>query len=188
MTENNRPKLIMTGASGVGKTTLVESLTPLLHLPVIAELGRDLCKEMGYERIGEIPDQEGFKQKVLDAQIDAENKLDGFISDRSAIDCWVLWQRWNICQAMTYTTEAYYEKARRQAQSYTHIVYVPPMFDPVDDGFRFADKDYQRQIDRMVRETLWQWNLYDRTYTITQNNLNDRKQEVLTWLENSGNN
>ncbi len=85
----------------------MEKLAPLLNVEVIPELGRQLCEELGYKYIGEIPDQEGFKQRVLDAQIEAEKKLArrGFIADRSTVDCWVLWQRWNICKAMTYTTE-----------------------------------------------------------------------------------
>ncbi|MBK9140941.1 MAG: ATP-binding protein [Candidatus Melainabacteria bacterium] len=181
MTERNR--IIITGASGVGKTTLVESLTPLLSLPVIPELGRRLCREMGYERIGDIPDQEGFKIEVLDAQIKAENELGSFLSDRSTIDCWVLWQRWNICQAMTYTSEDYYRKARGQAGTYTHIVYVPPMFEPVEDGFRWTDRDYQQQIDRLVRTTIYDWGLRDRTCTIESRETAARTEEVLTWLK-----
>src|SRR6185436_15977491 len=96
----NRRRIILTGASGVGKTALVDGLAPLLDLPVIPELGRKLCKEWGYERIGEIPEQEQFKQKVLELQCEEEDRLGEFISDRSTIDCWVLWQRWNICSAM----------------------------------------------------------------------------------------
>src|SRR5690606_35866403 len=141
----------------------VEELTPLLSLPHIEELGRKICEEMGHERIGDIPDQEAFKQRVLSAQIEEENRLDSFISDRSTIDCWVLWQRWNICSAMTYDSEDYYKRAREQAQSYSLVVYIPPMFPPLEDGFRWTDGDYQNQIDRMVRTTLWDWNLWERT-------------------------
>ena len=175
-------RIIAIGASGVGKTTLVESLTPLLSLPVIPELGRALCAEMGNERIGEIEDQEGFKEKVLDAQIEEENNLGSFISDRSTIDCWVLWQRWNICSAMTYTTEAYYQKARNQAEKYTHIIYIPPMFKPVEDGFRWCDLDYQQQIDRLVRMTLYEWQLFDIVYEIKSDQPEKRVEEIESWL------
>ena len=178
--ENKR--LIAIGSSGVGKTTLVESLAPLLSLSVIPELGRALCFEMGYERIGEIEDQEGFKQKVLDAQIEEEEKLGSFISDRSTIDCWVLWQRWNLCSAMTYTSEAYYQKARKQADKYSHIIYIPPMFEPEDDGFRWCDKDYQQQIDRLVRMTLYEWDLFDKVYQVKSNDRIERVEEIKNWL------
>lgn len=175
-------RIILTGASGVGKTTLAEPLSKQLGLPVIPELGRDICRNLGYERIGDIPDQEGFKKLVLDAQITAEDTHESFVSDRSTIDCWVLWQRWNICQAMSYDTEAYYEKARKQSQKYTHIIFVPPMFPPEDDGFRWTDGDYQKQIDRLTRMTLYEWQLLDRTLFIKSKSVEDRLSEIANWL------
>jgi hypothetical protein len=165
----------------------VEKLAPLLNVEVIPELGRQLCEELGYKYIGEIPDQEGFKQRVLDAQIEAEKKLArrGFIADRSTVDCWVLWQRWNICKAMTYNTEDYYKKSLAQAHSYTHIIHIPPMFEPTDDGFRWADADYQRQIDRITRMTLYEWNLLDRSLFIKSLDTDSRVLEVMEWLKDN---
>lgn len=178
-------RIIITGASGVGKTTLVEALAPLLSLPRIDELGRRICHQMGYQRIGDIPDQEGFKNAVLDAQIAEENRLGDFISDRSTIDCWVLWQRWNLCSAMTYDSEAYYTRAREQAQKYSHVVYVQPTFTATDDGFRWTDPDYQKQIDRLVRSTLYDFELLDRTLTISMESLDERKSAIVQWLESN---
>jgi nicotinamide riboside kinase len=179
MPQGKNKKIIVIGASGVGKTTLVEKLAPLLALPTIPEIGRILCSEMGYERIGDIPDQEGFKEKVLTTQIKTEDNLASFISDRSTIDSWVLWQRWNICQAMTYTTESFYEKARAQGQKYTHILYLPPMFKPTEDGFRWTNLDYQKQIDRLIRMSLHDFDLWPRTYTLKASQLEGRVQEAL---------
>ncbi len=163
----------------------MEKLAPLLNVEVIPELGRKICEQLGYKFIGEIPDQEGFKVNVLNAQISAEKALGekGFVADRSTVDCWVLWQRWNICKAMTYTTEEYYTKSLAQAAFYTHVVYVPPMFEPVEDGFRWADVDYQRQIDRLTRMTLYEWNLLDRTLFIKSLETESRVREVVNWLE-----
>jgi hypothetical protein len=121
----------------------------------------------------------------LQAQIEQENALDSFISDRSTLDSWVLWQRWNICQAMSYDTERYYEAAYDQAQKYTHIIYVPPMFEPVDDGFRWTDKDYQKQIDRLIRMTIFEWRLTPGSYVIQSADTESRLQETLWWLDHS---
>jgi predicted ATPase len=178
-------RIIITGASGVGKTTIVEALTPLLSLPQIPELGREICHQMGYRNPTEITDQEAFKQSVLKAQIEREERLQSFISDRSTIDCWVLWQRWNLCSAMSYDTEAYYEKSRAQAEKYTHIVYVPPAFPPVDDGFRWTDLDYQKQIDRIVKMTLYDFGLWEKTFVVNEISVEDRVLAVAKWLETS---
>jgi len=181
-------RVIITGASGVGKTTLVEKLAPIFDLHIIPELGRKLCEELGYSYIGEIPDQEAFKWQVLKAQIEEEcmHAEAGFMSDRSTLDCWVLWQRWNICQAMSYDTEKYYQQSRTHADLYTHIVVVPPMFDPVDDGFRWTDKDYQKQIDRLIRMTLYDWGLLDRTLFVQSLDAADRVREITRWLAATG--
>lgn len=176
-------RIILTGASGVGKTSLAEALAANIGLPIIPELGRDICREMGYQMIGEIPDQEGFKRKVLEQQITAEDNLPAFISDRSTIDCWVLWQRWNICSAMSYDSESYYVRARNQAEKYSHIIYVPPMFPPPEDGFRWTDGDYQRQIDRLVRMTVYEWGLLDKTFVVQSEGVESRMREVTRWLE-----
>jgi hypothetical protein len=162
----------------------VDALAPLLNLPVIPEVGRALCLGLGYNRIGDIPqsEQENFKRLVLEAQISKEKDLQSFISDRSAIDCWVLWQRWNICTAMTYDSEAYYTMARAQSRDYSHVIYIPPMFAPAEDGFRWTDLDYQKEIDRLVRMTLYEWDLLPRTLTLKSLSLEDRTGETMSWL------
>jgi hypothetical protein len=161
----------------------VELLAPLLSVPVIPELARTLCLDMGYDKIGSIPDQEGFKKKVLDRQIEEETRLGNFVSDRSAIDCWALWQRWNQNTAMTYDTEHIYNKARSQADTYTHIIYVPPMFPASDDGFRWTEPDYQKQMDRIIRMTLYDWNLWEKTLTIADTDNEARVRAVMAWMQ-----
>lgn len=175
-------RLILTGAAGVGKTTLAQALAPRLKLELIPEVGRQLCVDMGFGLIGEIPDQQAFKQEVLSLQIEAEERLGSFISDRSTIDCWVLWQRWNICSAMTYDTEKYYDQALKQSEKYTCVIYIPPMFAPPEDGFRWTDADYQRQIDRLVRMTIFEWRLTEKTYVVQSEGINARVDEVINRL------
>jgi predicted ATPase len=175
-------KIVITGASGVGKTTLASLLAKELNLPVIPEIARDLCAQMGYKRIGDIPDQEKFKREVLKRQIEIEDKLGSFISDRSTIDCWVLWQRWNICTAMTHDSEQYYNQAKQQSEKYMRIIYVPPRLPPEDDEFRWTDLDYQKQVDRLVRMTLYDWQLLEKTHFVESVEINSRLNEILTLL------
>lgn len=171
------------GANGVGKTTLGETLSRELNLPCLPEAARALCHQMGYQNPSEIPDQEAFRQEVLSRQIAIEQQTPAFVSDRSTIDCWVMWQRWQMCSAMTYTTEEYYEKCKQHAQTYTHIIYIPPLLPSVEDEFRWTDADYIKQIDRAIKLTLHDWELRARAFTIAQTELDNRVREVKQWLD-----
>jgi predicted ATPase len=175
-------RIVITGASGVGKTSLADLLAKHLDLPLIPEVGRRLCHKMGYQNPTEIPDQQLFREAVLKEQIGEEQGQTAFISDRSTIDCWVLWQRWQMCSAMTYDTERYYETCRSHAESYTHVIYVPPMFAGTDDNFRWTEPDYVKQVDRLVRLTLHDWSLTDRTFTIDCDGPSKRTDAVQGWL------
>lgn len=176
-------RITLTGASAVGKTTLALALAERLGCGLIPELARNLCEQMGYDRIGDIPDQEKFKMDVLELQTAAENAEPGsFVADRGALDVWVLWQRWNICSAMSHDTEALYDKVRSHSSTYTHLIYIPPLFAAQEDRFRWTDASYRRQVDRLVRMSLYDLNLLDRTITISSSTVQERVDEVLQHL------
>lgn len=180
--ESENKRIIITGAGSVGKTTLAEALSRKLSLPLIEEMSRKVCQELGHYSFTEILDRETFNFQVLQKQIEAEDQLNSFVSDRSALDYWVFWQRWNICVAMSFDTERFYTQAKSRVDKYTHVIYIPPLFAQSDDGLRWTDPDYQMQFDRIVRMTLYEWELWDRTLTIKSEVVEERVDEVLAWL------
>lgn len=175
-------RITVTGASGTGKTTVASLLAVSLGLPLIPEIARQLCLELGYKRIGEIPDQEGFKKQVLQKQIEEESKQQYFVADRGALDCWVLWQRWNICTAMTFDTEFIYEKVKAHLGSYTQIIYIPPAFEASSDEFRWTEPDYIKQIDRLTRMSLFELSVMDKVYTVKSDRPEKRLAEIQEFL------
>ena len=175
-------KITVTGVGGSGKTTLSGKLADNLSIPLIPEIGRLLCAELGYERIGEVPDQEGFKRMALERQIAAEKEHASYVADRCVIDCWVLWQRWNICSAMSYDTEAIYRTVAGHAPIYSHIVYLPPRFEVQEDGFRWTDPDYIQQVDRIFRMTFFDLQLQERVLMLKTDTVDERLAEVKDWL------
>lgn len=183
--KKTQKRIVLIGSSGVGKTTLLNKIKNKLDLQIIEEQARIICTEQGFKNIYEIKDSNLFRQAVLKKQITLEERLKQFIADRSTIDCWVHWVRWSYESAKTYESEKYYNQAFKQALKYSHIIYIPIMFKIKKDDFRWANPEYQRQIDRLVISTLHDWSLMKRTHIIQSENINERVKEVLNHLNNS---
>ena len=182
---NKYPKrIVITGSAGVGKTTLIRNLKKKVNLKIIPEIAREICNRAGYKSIYEIKDHDKSRYLVLKEQIEQEEKYREFLSDRSTIDCWIHWVRWSWCIKKTFESEAYYKLAYTQALKYSHIIYIPRMFKAKDDGFRWNDKDYQNQIDRLFKEILLEWQLMRKTYIVKSKDLKERVKEVTKYLKN----
>ena len=175
-------RIVIIGAAGTGKTTLVEAISKKLNLKLIQEQARIICKRLGFSNIYEIKDQKQFRVQVLKDQIKLEERFKNFISDRSTIDCWAHWIRWNYETAKTFESEKYYKLAFGQALKYSKIIYIPRIIKPKNDGFRWNDNDYQNQIDRLLKDILFEWGLIQKTCIIQSSKLNERIKEIINFI------
>lgn len=182
MLNKSQKRIVIIGSAGVGKTTLLRKIKSHLNVKVIPELARTICKQLGYKSIYEIKEPDKFRLITLKEQIKTEERLKQFISDRSTIDCWVHWVRWSWCNTKTFESEKYFKLAYNQALKYSHIIYVPRLFKPKEDGFRWNDEEYQSQIDRLFKQTLLEWNLMNRTHIVCSSDMKIRIHEVLDAL------
>jgi predicted ATPase len=162
---SRKSRVAIVGSAGVGKTTL---LNELFDLDLIAndytkipEVVRTVCDERGYKSPYEIPADEvnKFREDVLDRQIELENQSDRFIVDRSCMDAWLYFMRWSWNTADVDVSERFFRKAFSQTKKYDALIYLPISFELEDDGFRWANKTYQKQMDRMFREYFRAWDL-----------------------------
>lgn len=181
-------KIIITGAAGTGKTSLIDALFENLQInslyQKLEETVRILCAERGYSSPYDIKDDvHKFREDLLARQIQRENFANSFISDRSTIDAWSYFMRWSWNYVEVERAEAYYQQAFAQAQKYDLIIYVPIMFETVhDDGFRWDNKIYQEQMDRLIRSVIRDWGLESKVYEIKSINKAERVEEILSHL------
>ncbi|MBI3590406.1 MAG: ATP-binding protein [Candidatus Melainabacteria bacterium] len=183
MQNKSLKRIVIIGSAGVGKTSLLNEIKKSLSLKVIPEQARVICKELGYKNIYEIKDPTKFRSLTLKKQIKLEEKFNQFISDRSTIDCWVHWIRWSWCSRKTFESEKYFKLAYSQALKYSHIIYIPRLFKPKDDGFRWNDEEYQNQIDRLFKQLLLEWEMMNKTYIVNSKELKERLKEIKDYLK-----
>jgi hypothetical protein len=119
-----------------------------------------------------------FQLDILRTQINEENKLLNFISDRTTLDNFVYYE-YNTTDCVeivnTYKTLA----INHYINGYDYVIYVPIMFDIEDDGERNTDLKYQNDIDESVKKYL---NLNKNILTLTTLDIEDRIKEVVNFI------
>lgn len=158
-------KLAVSGAHGTGKTTVLTAFRDALldegiKAQLVPEVPRIVCeaaddKEFFRRENNSVERQFTLLmgQPVYESSVAAEN--DVILCDRTIID------------HLAYTRNLFGESLREQGldqvvlslvgrhmQSYDLIFYVPPEINPIDDGTREGDRDFQLAIDEEIRSLL----------------------------------
>ena len=139
-------QIALSGAHGVGKTTLIEEITLSGLFPeynISTNLTRKL-KEQGYN----ISEHGNDDTQLEIMRIHKNNmKYPNIIMDRCALDCYAyteyLYQHFKICG---HTHNTVFLDAMDCIQKYTKIFYIKPEFELEDDGLRPIDKEFQTEI------------------------------------------
>ncbi|MEW5899004.1 MAG: ATP-binding protein [Bacillota bacterium] len=143
-------RIALTGAHGVGKTTLARALAEKLDLPLITDRARKAAALTGIAQVRELRQDKMkatfFQYTVLVQQLawEAQNP-DGFVSDRSVLDLLAYWSAYGLADNHSYMTLCF-------NQEYDLLVYVPIEFQLVGDGFRDTELNFQQRVDYLIRQ------------------------------------
>ncbi len=145
-------RIAIVGSFSTGKTTLAEKLVPILGLPLLPEVAREVA-ELGFKLDKDATAE--TETLIFLKQYNNELAHSEFIGDRSLIDVmayagWVLDNRPRV-KEMALWEECKKIAERNLRANYSHVFYLPIEFPIVLDGLRPDDPVFQKDIDeRMV--------------------------------------
>ncbi|MBI4596280.1 MAG: ATP-binding protein [Candidatus Tectomicrobia bacterium] len=162
-------RIAIIGAQGTGKTTLAKAVSEELSLPLICEGAREISELLQIKSPDQVHLQLAMflQQAILIRQIILERCIGNFISDRSTVDCFVYWQRLVGSNIEPDITRLYERAAKEHAQGYQLLVFCPIEFPLTDDSFRYTNEQFQGEIDCLLRTTIQNWKLENRTLFVT---------------------
>lgn len=119
-------RIAFSGASGTGKTTLMNAVNETLGLPVNPVGSRSVAKDMGFESpydVDKAGKREEFQRRLLKEKFEWErdHQKSGFITDRTAMD--------NIAYSALHAVDTLQScdlaLAVTNCKLYTHVFYLP---------------------------------------------------------------
>jgi hypothetical protein len=174
----------MIGSQGVGKTTQLEHFVSLHpHFSVVKSDRRKLVEDgvIKVNREAAPWDEIVIGGDVMKSILSASSPS---IADRSWVDKCAYAQLLPYPQEILDAIHVYYSNAFPGISEDDAYIYFPPMIELVADGVRDIDKQYQKDIDTMIR---FYANLLGvQLYTITQLSVQDRYLEIVNYLTARG--
>jgi len=137
-------KIAFTGAQSTGKTTLLNEVKYILpDYSFIDEITRSVVSddikinEGGTDKTQMLIMKSHFKNSLISNTVMDRCALDGVVYTR------YLYNRGQVTEEMMDYAEQVFESI---IDTYTHIFYLVPEFDIVDDGVRSIDIDFRNQV------------------------------------------
>lgn len=159
-------KINFVGSQGTGKSTLLESMrkdSEFKGLKFQTEIVRDLVKKKNLS-INEFGDANS--QRIFFNAYEKVLQKTGYVSDRCLIDvhAYTNWLYDHKSTNKEQELKSLYEEILRQRTSIRNrdfglVIYFPIEFDIVADGVRSVNKEFQKEIDGIIIDTLTKFDI-----------------------------
>lgn len=174
--EDKIEHIILIGAHGTGKTTLAEALASELELPVTESVARktiEILKQLPIKVLKEVSTeilQQGALCEMSRWDFVRWNEVENIMT-RCPLDT-LAYTKVAIANARNDDERGYYERIYKYhlhelkrdevaMHMLTHslFVYLPIEFEIKDDGVRPTNSQYQKDVDRAMRELMWEFGI-----------------------------
>ena len=153
-------KIILTGAQGTGKTTVLNELSRVFNendikIPVVTEVVRELALKKGLP-INEDGCDES-QNNIFDAYYEIFSDKKSYLSDRGLTDVMAYtldgYENENVSIDCIERIDKKFREFFRKEENVKDSLYIffPIEFQLVYDGVRSINKFYQKRIDRLIK-------------------------------------
>lgn len=176
-------KIILTGASSTGKTTILNILKEKNPgLQIITEVVRELHAE-GVQ-INELGNEEG-QRKIFDKYIDLLFTSNDYVSDRGLTDVYA-YSTWHYNQGELSLDElsremGEIENFKSKYEKDIVWIYFPIEFKTDPDGVRSTNEEYRSYIDSAIHQTLEDIGV---DYLTVTGSVEERLNQIRAYVEN----
>jgi len=153
-------KLALCGAHGTGKTTILNDLSEIFTtIPILQRSVRSFWEDCGVEDFEKLPSdiRAQFQKHQLLNQLRREDieGQNGFLTDRSVVDYW----GYTVLSSNMSDPDLglYKELIRSRLLQYSHVVFVPVMFEVKNERLRAnieTRKEVEQIMKSLIQETL----------------------------------
>jgi deoxyadenosine/deoxycytidine kinase len=177
-------KIGICGAHGTGKTTLGKAISETLKLNFITNTMRSMWQEFGITDFEKLPADARslFQKHAITRQIKFEEEQNqaGFITDRTVLD--------NLGYTLLNSDmfgadlEVYKLLVQERLKNYTHLIYLPVVFDSPSEHLR-ADISTRITWADIIEGLIEDYFPSQKLLRMSSVDHNDRIQEVLKFID-----